>query len=187
MRLVLIALLLLCGGARAQNEDPDTEVARRHFQEGRNFYDKADYERALAEFTAARRVRPHPALDFNIARCLDRLERWEEAIAAYRSYVASQPPDAEEMRTRIGQLEERLKKEPPKPKPPQERVTLFAPPPSLNESPPPKSNKKTVAIVLGVIGGAVVVGAAVAIGLLVKTTVESPWPDSTGGPRAGTQ
>jgi hypothetical protein len=92
------------------------------------------------------------------------------------------------MRTRIGQLEERLKKEPPKPKPSQERVTLFAPPPSLNETPPPpKSNKKTVAIVLGVIGGAVVIGAAVAIGLLVKTTVESPWPDSTGGPRAGTQ
>jgi tetratricopeptide (TPR) repeat protein len=190
MRFVLIAVLVASGGAWAEQEDPDTEVARRHFQAGRVFYDQAEYDRALDEFQAARRVRPHPALDFNIARCLDRLERWQEAIAAYRRYLASQPPDAEEMRTRIGQLEERLKNAPPpQPPKPKERpqVTLLAPPPSLTETPPPKSNKRTVGIVLGVIGGAVVIGAAVAIGLLVKTTTEPAWPDSIGGPHAGTE
>jgi len=186
MRVVLF-LLVVCGAARAQ-EDPDTEVARRHFQAGRIFYDKADYQQALDEFQAARRVRPHPALDFNIARCLDRMERWAEAIASYRSYVASQPPDAEEIRARIKDLEERIKNAPPppKPKPPEQPVTLLVPPSSLTETPPPKSNKRTVGIVLGVIGGAVVIGAAVAIGLLVKTTVDPAWPDNTGGPHPAT-
>ena len=176
--------------ARA-NEDPDTEVARRHFNNGRAFYDKNEYEKALDEFTAARRVRPHPALDYNIARCLDRLEHYKEAVAAYESYAASNPPDVVEIRTRIEQLKERLKAEPPKPKPSTpppviERTTLILPP-ELENPPPKKSNKKTVAIVLGVIGGALVVSAGIAVGLLVKTTTEAATPDSTNGPHPGTQ
>src|SRR5690348_7876731 len=99
---VLIGLVTV---ARA-NEDPDTEVARKHFNAGRSFYDKGEYERALDEFQAARRVRPHPALDYNIARCLDRLEQYEDAIAAYERYAATNPPDVVEIRNRMSQLKE---------------------------------------------------------------------------------
>jgi tetratricopeptide (TPR) repeat protein len=186
-------LLGLAAVTRA-NEDPDTEVARKHFNAGRSFYDKGEYEKALDEFQAARHVRPHPALDYNIARCLDRLERYQEAIAAYETYAATNPPDVVEIRTRVAQLKERLKSEPPtRPRqpPPQrpQRETLLVPSvfSTPTAPPPPKSNKKTVAIVLGVIGGALVISAGIAVGLLVKTTTEAATPDSTNGPHPGTQ
>lgn len=186
MRAALLALVI-CGTAIA-HEDPDTEVARRHFNAGHAFYASADYEHALEEFQQARRVKPHPALDYNIARCLDRLERWTEAITAYKSYIASNPADVVEMRTRVQQLEERVKSTPPPPPREPERVVVLSLPPSLEPPPPPpRSNKRTVAIVVGVLGGAVIIGGAIAIGLLVKTTTEPAWPDNTGGPHPATQ
>src|SRR4051794_15322425 len=103
MRAALAFCLLFSLATARANEDPDTEVARRHFNAGRAFYDQAQYDKALDEFQAARRVRPHPALDYNIARCLDRLERYEDAIFSYESYSATNPPDALEIRTRISQ------------------------------------------------------------------------------------
>ena len=39
----------------------------------------------------SRLARSLPAFDFNIARCLDRLERYEDAVAAYRRYLAASP------------------------------------------------------------------------------------------------
>jgi hypothetical protein len=188
--LVVITLLAVSGVAFA-HEDPDTEVARRHFNAGRAFYDAADYERALDEFQQARRAKPHPALDFNIGRCLDRLERYQQAIAAYESYAASEPPDALEIRARIVILKDRLKNVPPPAPPRPSKEILLPTPSSLIETsapaPPPKSNRKTIGIVLGVIGGAVVIGAGVAVGLLVKTTTEPATPDSTGGPHRATE
>ncbi len=174
------------------NEDPDTEVARRHFNDGRTYYDASEYQKALDEFEAARRVRPHPALDYNIARCLDRLERYQPAIDAYQRYIASNPPDVAEMRERVNVLKERLATAPPPPpiapvapvEPPRRELL----PPAIVETPapPPRSNRRTVAIVLGVLGGAIIIGAGVAIGLLVKTTTQAATPDSTGGPHPGT-
>jgi Tetratricopeptide repeat len=189
--LVLVASLL--GLVRA-NEDPDTEVARRHFNAGRAFYDSEQYEKALSEFEAARRVKAHPALDYNIARCLDRLERYQPAIDAYERYIASNPADVEEMRQRVVLLKQRLAEQPVKPpeKPPEtppvhiERETVLVPV-DLSEPPPPKkSNRRTVGIALGVIGGALVIGAGIAIGLLVKPTTQAATPDSTGGPHRAT-
>ena len=59
-------------------------------------------------------VRPLPALDFNIARCYDRLERYPEAIEAYGRFLsgATSPQDradAPEAIARIRTLKERLK------------------------------------------------------------------------------
>jgi iron complex outermembrane receptor protein len=187
MRAALVALVV-CGSAFA-NEDPDTEVARKHFTAGHAFYAAADYEHALEEFQTARRARPHPALDYNIARCLDRLERYPEAIAAYKSYLASNPADAAEMRARVHELEERVKQTRPPPRVAPvapEAPVMLALPPSL-DAPPPTNKKHTVAIVLGVLGGAAIIGGAIAVGLLVKTTTEPAWPDNTGGPHPATQ
>jgi tetratricopeptide (TPR) repeat protein len=190
MRAALVALVV-CGTAFA-NEDPDTEVARKHFAAGHAFYASADYEHALEEFQTARRAKPHPALDYNIARCLDRLERYPEAIAAYNSYIASGPADAAEMRARVHELEERIKQTRPPPAVAPvapEAPVILALPPSLETPapPPPKSKKHTVAIVLGVLGGAAIIGGAIAVGLLVKTTTDPAWPDNTGGPHPATQ
>lgn len=191
LSLVVVASLL-ANVVRA-NEDPDTEVARKHFNAGRTFYDAEQYENALTEFEAARRVKAHPALDYNIARCLDRLERYQPAIEAYQRYIATNPADVEEMRQRVEVLKQRLLEQ-PKPQPPTEKppetpppdhVTMLVPV-ELNAPPPKKSNRRTVGIVLGVIGGAVVIGAGIAVGLLVKPSTQAATPDSTGGPHRAT-
>jgi tetratricopeptide (TPR) repeat protein len=107
----LLLTLLLAHGAFAQvSLDPDTEIARRHFQAGRVKYEASEYEAALREFEAARKVRNLPAFDYNIARCLDRMERPAEAIAAYERYLAviGEAPDAAEVRERVRILKERL-------------------------------------------------------------------------------
>src|SRR5690348_8716902 len=112
---LILALLLAPAAARADgDDDPDTEIAQRHFARGSASYNHADYELALREFQAARRAKPLPPLDFNIGRCLDRLERWRDAAAAYRRYLAEAPaaPDAAEVRARVEELERRLAQAP---------------------------------------------------------------------------
>jgi tetratricopeptide (TPR) repeat protein len=116
MRLVVVIIALWCSrAAAAPVDDPDTEIARRHFQRGLESYEALDYERALAEFRRAQRARPLPELDFNIARCLDRLERWEDAIAAYKRYVLRAPnrADAAEAFERVRTLRARLSERAP--------------------------------------------------------------------------
>ena len=81
--------------------DPDTEVARRHFQAGSAAYEKGDYTTALQEFERARLVKPLPDLDYNIGRCQDRLEHYPEAIAAYQRFVDA--TNNIEERTEIGE------------------------------------------------------------------------------------
>ncbi len=114
MRLLMIGLLMACASPLARAETPDvdidTESAKRHFAKAVEFYDANDYEHALAEFEAARDARPLPALNYNIARCLDRLERFEEAIKNYRFYLQDEgaTADAQDARRRIEVLQDRL-------------------------------------------------------------------------------
>jgi hypothetical protein len=106
----LFASFFASGTAHGDDVDPDTEIARRHFEAGRMKYEANDYAGALREFEAARKVRPMPAFDYNIARCLDRLERPSEAVDAYQRYLSAigNAPDAAEVRDRVQVLEQRL-------------------------------------------------------------------------------
>jgi tetratricopeptide (TPR) repeat protein len=110
-RVVALVLALALGGAAAPaSADPvDVEIARRHFDLGRERYGRGDYAGAIAEFERARLVIPSPEMDFNLARCHDRLEHFAEAIAAYERFLAAAPtsPDAATVRERIATLRER--------------------------------------------------------------------------------
>jgi tetratricopeptide (TPR) repeat protein len=163
-----LALALASGSARAI-EDPDTEIARRHFETGRDYYEAGNYQAALKEFEAARAVRPFPAFEYNIGRCYDRLERPSEAVAAYERYLAAAPdvPDADEVRERIRVLKLRIAVESPAPPP--------APPP-----PPAPSRKRLIAPLA--VGGAAVVVAAVGAGLL--GSVKADFDDLASGPNS---
>ena len=70
------------------DESPDEEIARRHYDQGVDAYAARDYGRAIKEFEAARSYRPRPELDYNLARCFDRMERAADAIDAYEAYLA---------------------------------------------------------------------------------------------------
>jgi tetratricopeptide (TPR) repeat protein len=109
--LVLLLALAMPSLARANDDpDPDEEAARRHFERGRVFYGADDYVHALEEFQTAQRIRPRAALDFNIGRCHDRLEHYEQAITAYQRYVDAvpTPSDAGYVRERMRILGERI-------------------------------------------------------------------------------
>jgi tetratricopeptide (TPR) repeat protein len=139
--------------------DPDTEVARRHFERGTELYDAQKYDAAIAEFQAANVARPRPAFDFNIARCYDRLGDWAHALDYYRRYLAAAGtlPDADEVRTRVQELEERVRKEAP-PTPPPVAAPLPAPAP-VAAPPPPRHRLRLAAIVVGA-GALAAIGAA---------------------------
>jgi tetratricopeptide (TPR) repeat protein len=164
-------LLAAATGARAEtlDADPDTEIARRHFQAGSDFYEKGRYEEALTEFKAARAVRKAPQLDYNIARCLDRMERFREAVDYYRQFQAANGPDSE-VDARIKVLEERLGTTSPPPETPQ---PVIAPPPSapIELSPPlPTSPSLVPPLVVGVAALA-----AVAAGTALVVTVKPDY------------
>ena len=109
--LALLGVVLpAVAGAAPRDADPDTEIARRHFVKGSNSYDQEDYLDAIEEFSAAQRVWPLPAFDYNIGRCHDRLEHFAEAISHYEAYLAAErdAADAIPLRARIGLLRQRL-------------------------------------------------------------------------------
>src|SRR6185436_7425098 len=84
MREIAVVLILAGAVAHAQEmEDPDTEIAKRHFATGNAYYTAKRYDEALHEFIAAKKVKSAPALEYNIGRCYDRLEQPKDAISAY--------------------------------------------------------------------------------------------------------
>jgi tetratricopeptide (TPR) repeat protein len=128
MRSLFILLVVLAAAsprvAVAQALDPDEEAARRHFERGLTHYDAGEYQAALDEFDAVKRFHDSPALDYNIARCYDRLERYQEAVTYYERYVSQKPDaaDAAATRERIATLRARLAPPAaaPRPAPPSE-------------------------------------------------------------------
>ena len=171
-------------------DDPDIELVRRHFRVGAELYAQEKYVEAVAEFEQARAIKPLPTLDFNIARCYDRLERLDDAIAAYQRYAASTPTpgDVGEIRARIAALSERRARKasaavekpaapPPVEKPATENPAAPAPAAPSNAG----RGKRIGGIVLGVIGlGALGAG----IGMSVLSQSEN---DRLSHPTMGTR
>jgi tetratricopeptide (TPR) repeat protein len=69
----------------------ETEVAKLRFSLGDLLYKADRYGEAVIEFEAARKLRPSPNFDYNIARCYERMKDWDAAVAAYERYLAWTP------------------------------------------------------------------------------------------------
>ncbi len=98
------------GGAAVQRTKSTDAEARAVFEEGRAAFDSADYERALAYFRHAYRLSDRPELQYNIGVAADRLQREDEALAAFEAYLANttQPTREAEVRERIEALRESI-------------------------------------------------------------------------------
>ena len=157
--LIVLAISGLALPALAEQVDPDTEVARRHFQRGSELYEQQRYDDAINEFDQARQLKPLPAFDYNIARCHDRMGRWAEALAAYRRYLEAAPnePDSESVRERIKVLEPRVAPAQPPPKP--AVVTPPPPQPPTPRRPWPPARTKLIAGALTAVVGISLIGA----------------------------
>ena len=175
--LALAFVLTLTATASAQLVDPDTEVARRRYERGATLYDEQRYEEAAGEFAAANLVKPSPHLEYNIARCFDRLERWRDAVDAYERYLASSPADAAEVRARVDVLRCRVDAAllAPKPAPavqapavaqePTRPLAVVPDDAELADDPPPRVPVYRRWWLWAVIGGVVAAGVGVGVGV----------------------
>ncbi len=186
MKTIIAALLLLVGVTLALApqpawaEEPSAETkaqAGQAFGRGMKRYQAKEYADAIAEWEGGYRLIPQPVFLYNIAQAHRLAGDAEKALSMYRRYLRESPsaPNRGEVEERISTLEQQLG--------PAYYSTLYVPPGSENmaEPPPPplqnggKSSdstgrkKKILPIVLGVVGGAVVVGVAVGLGVYFGT------------------
>jgi tetratricopeptide (TPR) repeat protein len=114
MTVRLRAILAVCalvatlapGAAQAQ-ADPDTRAqAAAHVRQGQAFFQRGDFDRALAEYQAALELSAEPSLIFNLALCHDRANRPEDALRMFQRYLELAPDGsvAEEARGDVARL-----------------------------------------------------------------------------------
>jgi hypothetical protein len=98
------------GGLPPARADPATE-ARIHFRRGIELVKQRRLQAALEQFFLANRLAPNPNIVFNIALCLDKLGRPEEAFVYYRE-LARRPDleaaDRRRVRAALRRLEPRI-------------------------------------------------------------------------------
>lgn len=174
-RLLAIALAFSCGTAHAVSPvvvqaDPELRAeAAKHFGVGAVAYDEGHYAEAVGEFERAKSILPVPELDYNIAKALDRLGRWEAAVTSYRAYLATAPSNENEVVSRIAELEQRIRTSSvpqqigTSTKLPEARLDLLS---TLASPTVPSPSSRRRYLVPGLLGGGVVAVGAVGAGLL---------------------
>jgi len=140
MTRVLVILVLALGlapTARAQSPQGLDEEARKakaadYYAEAQAAFDGERYEEAITLFRLADRFYPSPVIDYNIAKAYERLSRYEDAIAAYESYLSRyqkergvEPPDSLDVKKTLAFLKQLARKEVPE-------VTIDSDPPGAN-------------------------------------------------------
>ena len=118
-----LAAVLHGGDALA---DARTE-ARRHFKSGMQLVAQKRFVDGIRELEKAYEIAPHPNVAFNIAQAQAEGGSLDLAVKAYKTYLASDPPDREEVQKIMAQLQEKIAaqkaaeqaaKEPKPPEPP---------------------------------------------------------------------
>jgi outer membrane receptor protein involved in Fe transport len=118
MKSAISALLLLLVSTQAFGGEPasprpasgEADEAQFHFVRGNRAYQERRFEDALASYYLSNRLVPNRNVQFNIARCLDRLARYEEAYRAWSALNTSALPESEAktVRDAIDQLRPHL-------------------------------------------------------------------------------
>jgi tetratricopeptide (TPR) repeat protein len=85
--------------------DANAKEAERLFSVAMAFISAGQYESGIAELERAYAVKPHRDLLFNIARAYQDMGRAVDALAFYKRYLASEPPDRDTVEATVAQLE----------------------------------------------------------------------------------
>lgn len=94
----------------------DTEArAMTAFTDGQTAYDRGEYQVALELFLEAQSLYSSPAFHYNIGRCYEALENYEQAITSYNAYLratksstGSDPEDKTNIENTIARLQKLL-------------------------------------------------------------------------------
>jgi len=194
---MLAVLVLPLGAARravaAGPAATDVERARAHFEAGSGLYQLGRYDEAIREFSAGYALSHRPQFTLNIAQCYRMLGRYQDARDMIRRFLDEAPADAPERPSAVALLAETEAKlresgtpppaasaaAPPAAAPPAAAPpAAAAPAPVLvakAPSPPPPEHRshRAAYIALGVTGAVLVVGAAIALGVVLGAPAET--------------
>jgi tetratricopeptide (TPR) repeat protein len=92
------------------DEDPNYERAVEAYRLGTELYNAAKFEEALVAFQEAATLYASPDFQFNIAKCYERLGKYEEAIRSYELYLrtAEDSGDTAVIEASIADLKRRI-------------------------------------------------------------------------------
>ncbi|HET6584083.1 MAG TPA: tetratricopeptide repeat protein [Nannocystaceae bacterium] len=76
-------------------DEPNLERAMEAFQRGSQNYNEAQYQQALRDFLEAASLYASPDFQYNIGLCYEKLDKPEEAIAAFETYLKTKPEAAD--------------------------------------------------------------------------------------------
>lgn len=120
LSLSLIYLLAFVRHAEAQApakpSAADVELAKRHYELGKAYYNQAAYDKALGAFQESHKLSQRPELLYNIGKCHEALGNLKQAITYYRRFLDAKGPDPN-IEARIRNLETRLEASRPEPRP----------------------------------------------------------------------
>jgi hypothetical protein len=95
------ALLTLLATASPLRAETPADEARTHFDRGLALVDRGEVAAALVEFEQAYRIRPHPAVLYNLGRAYAAVGRPVDAVDSLGKYLADAPSIALERRARV--------------------------------------------------------------------------------------
>jgi tetratricopeptide (TPR) repeat protein len=107
--MVFMVLLTLALGTSPK----DAKEAERLVKQSIVEYNVGDFEAALTDVTKAYKLRPAPALLFNIGQCHRALHHWEKAEFFYRGYLREKPEatNRDKVEALIEEMQEKQKAE----------------------------------------------------------------------------
>src|SRR3954469_10691246 len=105
------AAMILAGTAHAA--DADLEQARLHAAQAKVHYDLGEFEKAAEEYILVYRLRPLPALLFNIAQSYRQAGQYEKAKQFYKAYLRENPDPktSSSVKKALKEIDELLEKE----------------------------------------------------------------------------
>ena len=152
---VAVALLALPAAALAQPSGADLELAKKHFELGRTYYDQASYRRALDAFSESYRLSQKPALLFNVGKCYEALGQLQPAIEHYERYLRDTGLADSNLSARVENLKKRLEASrarptpAPTPPPPGRPVNTPTPAPTPDPASTPSADPSDLSTATG--------------------------------------
>lgn len=165
-----LAVLTLVLSAPATESD-EVARAKTHFQAGKTHYELGRYSEAIREFAAGYALSPRPEFLINLGQAYRASGDRASALDMYERYLEKAPANAKArdqvqqiVETLRGELEAEKAKAPPADAPVKTELTP-QPAPAVVVAPEPPSSARIIVPV--VIGGAVLVGAAIVTVVLI--------------------
>jgi tetratricopeptide (TPR) repeat protein len=109
--LTLTSALLAAVPAPTPVDQASLGKARELFQSGNTLFAQGRFAAALSLFEEAWKLKPHPTIQFNLARCHEQLGDPSRALRAYREYLKLAPDaaDREGVFSSIARLERKMR------------------------------------------------------------------------------